>query len=234
MEMNSNNQDKSISCQLLYLYKLLEKVKHSEDFDPFEQKSTSANNFDGFATFLEDKAKINDSINLLIQNLAMAADRGGFDSELNSLPLNQGFLERESRSLFGISKRLFFFAFEKIKLKMNEIFSIVEDYLDQAEPDLYEESLPGFIEDNLKELRTALGSQSSNSKKIRKIEEEFKKIDNIIKEELELKRINLRGSVQLEDSQKRVSNDAKMRIKKNLLSTRDKGVMVFETTTDPK
>ena len=128
MKTNTKHLTKPITCQLLKLYKQLQKKSKFNEFDLFDPKSATVSNFDLFESFIEDKAKIYDSLSFLIHHIRNATtDLGGYEGENISLAktVTNDFFEREGRSLFGVSTQVHFTTFEKINHKMKQIFGIV-------------------------------------------------------------------------------------------------------------
>ena len=218
--MKSKKLSKQISSQVLELHKQLQTLNRFDELSLFNPSTVSVDNYDFYANLVEEKAKLYESLNFLIKK-----DRGeDSDEELEEGGYgvlkgadffhNQGLQSAESRS------QLHFNTLDKLYLKMEGIFHLVEEYLDQLDSDLYQVHFQRVLEANLGQLRAVLSSKEGKSKKVEQLEKEFQKISDILHEKLIAERKSLVNYLE----------DTEDKIKKEKAKMSDKGVLV---TTAP-
>ena len=231
MEKNSIQIKKGISNQLTKIQKKLKKLNQFDEFSLFQPNTTSVHNFDFFATHIEDKAKAYDSLHFIINKIKKdsqvddhnpANDSEELGNQGNvALPQNIGFFNKQGVHMYKSSLEVHLTTFEKIQFKLKQIFGLVEDYLDQISPDIYQECLNEIIDPNLKNLKKMITSEeTSNPEKVRKIEEEFKKIQKTLRKKFHSEAKNLLKTAKI--------NQIDNRLTKQLAQTRDKSIMVIE------
>ena len=217
--MESKKITKREASQFLVLKKQLEKLNRFDEFTLFDQNTGSVNNFDFFSNLVEDKAKVYDSLNFLIQKVRNGAGEGPGEEELAALGENPDFFQKHGLRLYGVNSQLHLNTFDQIQFKMEGIFKLVEDYLDQLDSDMSQEFFKMLLEANLNKLRTTLTSQQSNSEKISDVHHEFLKIKKILEEKLEFERKNIL----------RIEGDSGDRLLGDMDVLVHKGVMVSES-----
>ena len=100
---------------------------------------------------------------------------------------------------------------------MKGIFVLVEEYLDRLDADFHQKHFQTLLEENLDKLRVVLSSQETFADRITQVDDEFQKIQKVLKEKLEFERISLERAI----------DDSEGRLRRGMSSTREKAVMVI-------
>ena len=216
--METKRITKRLSSQLLGLQKELRKLNKFDEFSLLKPSAASIENFDFFANLIEGKAKIYDTLRFLIEKARRGSNLKGDGDQVDPVLQSADFFRKQGLRLSDNRSHLHFSTFEKIQSKMKQIFALVEDYLDQLEADLHQEHFQSLLEANLTQLRQFLGSEESASKKISQVDEQFQEIEKTLKEKLKFERENLL----------RMIDESENKVKRQLVGTRDKAVMVIE------
>ena len=217
--MESNKISKKVARQIQALHKQLQKLNRFDEFTLLDLSSASINNFDLFKNIISDKLRLYESLNFLMNSPTKSERSVGFDPDMDPVFQTANFLNKQGLSSVHNRSLLHFTTFEKIQFKMEGIFCLVEEYLDQLDTDLHQEHFQEMLEANLDQLRAVLiDQQDSVPERVRRIEEEFQKIDQILRKKLNFERENVA----------RILEGSEESLRKEMVRTRDKAVMVIE------
>ena len=194
--MKPKTLTKKVSNQLVAIHKQLESLNLFDEFSLFNRESCSLQNFEFFVGVVEDKAKAYAALRTLTHYLTKIQSIDDGEKEVMPHHLNKDSVQEEQYPPSSqISSKACGDTIEKIQVKMEEIFDLLEKYLKHQEASQKQENFKKLREQNIKQLRTAIANKDSISNKITQIKQEFDKIHQVLKEKLEYERSSLENFI---------------------------------------
>ena len=202
------------ATQLLKAKRRLDEVTKFDQFALVDLESKTITDIKLFSSLLRKRLKAYEELCLCIDQIQNASNKPEGEEKVIPSTFSDQRLHNPFFSLISARNNYHSKIYERLNFRINSVFELVEEYLDHLHSDPYQESALTLISSNSEQLGSLLSSSQPRVEKVEAVEEELRKIKEILQKDFEEKSRISKNNKKVED------------INQAITEKRDKGVMV--------